>query len=754
MNDRDLIQTGTAQDTNDGYYAWVEILPAAEEDIFSSGGSLAPVEPGDQINAYVAETATSDMWTIYIQDSTQNWYFQQNFRYHGPGQSAEWIEEAPTVGGEQSTPADFGTADFSATEIYGDFGSSGTGWHSTDMDADNEIAMVDEAGTTTLATPSAPSAPSPTGQGFSDTYVTAPGTPTDLVATAGINSVYLSWQGPTYDGGTSIVGYYVNEYLSGALQQTIYVTTTSTTVTGLTPGNLYSFSVAAYSSGNWTSAYSATTPPVTPTPITPTVTAVSPITGTTAGGTSVTITGTGLAGVTMVDFGTTGATSFAVVSSTSITATSPEEPVGTVDVTVTTSGGTSAISTADQFTYISTSLPSATTGAATSVGSSNATLNGSVNANGSTATYYFEYGTTTSYGSTTSSTSAGSGTSTVAETASLTGLGAGSTYDFQLVATNSNGTTDGGNLTFTTGSTPLPPPPPPPPPVTVTLTPVTVTLTPVTVTLTQGGPISATVSYGAGYSGQSLTVTNAAGTVGYTEATSMVSTDVVVSGRGSISGAASLTPGTYEVGGGDRDTSGDIGTWTFYLTVVKASQIVTFTAPSGGAVNGSGSLSPTASSGLTVTLSVDGTTTHDACSIFGGTVRYLHAGSCIIEADQAGDADYLPATQVHKTITVGMATTKVTLELSATKVTYGDEQTELLSVTVLPQHSGAAPSGTVTIKTSATTLSVITLSSGRGWWTMSDKKLKPGAYHLVGTYSGSRNFKGSISAKETLTIAK
>jgi hypothetical protein len=342
----------------------------------------------------------------------------------------------------------------------------------------------------------------------------------------------------------------------------------------------------------------------------------------------------------------------------------------------------------------------------------------------------------------------------VAETASLTGLGAGSTYDFQLVATNSNGTTDGGNLTFTTGSTPLPPPPPPPPPVTVTLTPVTVTLTPVTVTLTQGGPISATVSYGAGYSGQSLTVTNAAGTVGYTEATSMVSTDVVVSGRGSISGAASLTPGTYEVGGGDRDTSGDIGTWTFYLTVVKASQIVTFTAPSGGAVNGSGSLSPTASSGLTVTLSVDGTTTHDACSIFGGTVRYLHAGSCIIEADQAGDADYLPATQVHKTITVGMATTKVTLELSATKVTYGDEQTELLSVTVLPQHSGAAPSGTVTIKTSATTLSVITLSSGRGWWTMSDKKLKPGAYHLVGTYSGSRNFKGSISAKETLTIAK
>ncbi len=740
MNNTDLIQTGTGQDTIDGYYAWIEILPADEEEIFSSGGTPAPVEPGDQIDAHVVETATSDVWTIYIEDSTQNWYFDDTFSYDGPGQSAEWIEEAPTVGGQQSTPADFGTVDFSGTEIYGDFGSSGTSWYSTNMDADNEIAMVNEAGTTTLAMPSAPSAPSSTGQSFSDTYVTAPGTPTDLVATAGVNSVYLSWQAPTYDGGTSIVGYYVNEYLSGALQQTIYVTTTSTTVTGLTPGNFYSFSVAAYSAGNWTSAYTATTAPVTPTPVTPAVTDVSPISGTTAGGTSVTITGTGFTGATTVDFGTTSATSFAVVSSTSITAMSPEESAGTVDVTVTTSGGTSAVSIADQFTFTSTLLPSATTDAATSVGSSSATLNGSVNPNGSATTYYFEYGTTTSYGLTTSSTSAGSGTSTVAETASLTGLSANTTYDFRLVATNANGTTDGGNLIFTTSSTPLPPPPPPP--------------APVTVTLTQGGPTSATVTYGAGYSGQSLTVTNATGTVSYTEATSVDSTEIVVSGSGGISAVASLTPGTYEVGGGDKDTSGDIGTWTFNLTVAKASQTITFTAPSGGTVNGSALLSATASSGLTVTLSVDGTRTHDACSISGDTVRYFHAGRCVIDANQTGNADYLAATQVHKTITVGMATTKITLKLSATKVTYGDEQTELLSVTVLPQHSGTTPSGTVTIKTSATTLCVIKLSSGRGWWTMSDKKLKPGAYHLVGTYSGSRNFKGSISAKETLTIAK
>ena len=34
------------------------------------------------------------------------------------------------------------------------------------------------------------------------------------------------------------------------------------------------------------------------------------------------------------------------------------------------------------------------------------------------------------------------------------------------------------------------------------------------------------------------------------------------------------------------------------------------------------------------------------------------------------------------------------------------------------------------------------------------KKLKVGTYNLVATYGGSTNFKGSTSAKETLTVAK
>ena len=96
----------------------------------------------------------------------------------------------------------------------------------------------------------------------------------------------------------------------------------------------------------------------------PLITAVSPNSGPTAGGTQVTITGTGLDGSsasnTSVDFGMTPVTTGNFTPSTtsgsplaSIMVTSPAvSSVGTVDVTVTNNFGTSATSTAAQFTYI------------------------------------------------------------------------------------------------------------------------------------------------------------------------------------------------------------------------------------------------------------------------------------------------------------------------------------------------------------------------------------------------------------------
>lgn len=83
----------------------------------------------------------------------------------------------------------------------------------------------------------------------------------------------------------------------------------------------------------------------------PTVTSVSPSQGSTAGGTSVTITGTNLSDVTSVRFGGT-AGGITSKTSTQIVATSPAGSAGTVDITVTSPGGTSATNGSDQFTYV------------------------------------------------------------------------------------------------------------------------------------------------------------------------------------------------------------------------------------------------------------------------------------------------------------------------------------------------------------------------------------------------------------------
>ena len=85
----------------------------------------------------------------------------------------------------------------------------------------------------------------------------------------------------------------------------------------------------------------------------PAVTSVAPGEGPQAGGTTVTISGSEFNDASAVKFGTAEAASFAVNSDTSITAVSPPGS-GTVDVTVTTPGGTSATGEADRFTYVHT----------------------------------------------------------------------------------------------------------------------------------------------------------------------------------------------------------------------------------------------------------------------------------------------------------------------------------------------------------------------------------------------------------------
>ena len=152
-------------------------------------------------------------------------------------------------------------------------------------------------------------------------------------------------------GGTSvtITG---TDFIVGAttvtfngVQATGITVTDSTHITATTPpgaGNPGVVSVnvttlGGTSANNW--FYTYTTLPIVT--VVSNGTQYNPAHGSSTGGTVLSIIGIGFIGATAVTFGDTQATTFTVISNTSITATTPSGSVGTVSVNVTTLGGTS-----------------------------------------------------------------------------------------------------------------------------------------------------------------------------------------------------------------------------------------------------------------------------------------------------------------------------------------------------------------------------------------------------------------------------
>ncbi|HET7416578.1 MAG TPA: hypothetical protein VFJ61_02980 [Solirubrobacterales bacterium] len=98
--------------------------------------------------------------------------------------------------------------------------------------------------------------------------------------------------------------------------------------------------------------------------------------------------------------------------------------------------------------------PVVSTGSASAVGESEATLNGTVNPSEQETSYFFEYGTSVAYGQKTPEAAAGSGSAPVSKSATVGGLSAATTYHFRLVAKNATGTTFGSDRSFATAGPP------------------------------------------------------------------------------------------------------------------------------------------------------------------------------------------------------------------------------------------------------------------------------------------------------------
>jgi hypothetical protein len=101
------------------------------------------------------------------------------------------------------------------------------------------------------------------------------------------------------------------------------------------------------------------------------------------------------------------------------------------------------------------STTTVTTGEASQLTSSSATLVGSIYPGNQETSYYFQYGQSDAYCGQTSLTPLGSTTATTHVSTSLTGLTAYTIYHYRLVAVNAQGTMDGRDRTFTTKKVPL-----------------------------------------------------------------------------------------------------------------------------------------------------------------------------------------------------------------------------------------------------------------------------------------------------------
>ncbi len=99
--------------------------------------------------------------------------------------------------------------------------------------------------------------------------------------------------------------------------------------------------------------------------------------------------------------------------------------------------------------------PSVSTSGARALSFASATLNGSVNPNGSDTSYYFQYGLTRAYGGQTAIADAGAGTHRLRVSLGVAGLQPLTVYHYRLVGVNSAGASIGTDETLLTTKVPL-----------------------------------------------------------------------------------------------------------------------------------------------------------------------------------------------------------------------------------------------------------------------------------------------------------
>jgi hypothetical protein len=129
------------------------------------------------------------------------------------------------------------------------------------------------------------------------------------------------------------------------------------------------------------------------------------------------------------------------------------------------------------------------------------------------------------------------------------------------------------------------------------------------------------------------------------------------------------------------------------------------------------------------------------------------AGTVKITSSYAGNDVLGGSSSQVRIFQINKATSRTVLTLSTTKITYGKEQAERLTVRVSPQYAGT-PGGKVTIKHGTAVVCTITLAHGTSSCALAARTLPVGTDHLIATYPGNGNFAGSVTAPKALTVVR
>jgi dolichol kinase len=174
-------------------------------------------------------------------------------------------------------------------------------------------------------------------------------------------------------------------------------------------------------------------------------------------------------------------------------------------------------------------------------------------------------------------------------------------------------------------------------------------------------------------------------------------------------------------------------TQKFTLTVGTAQQTITFTStpPASPVVGQTYPVTATGGgSGNPVTFAIDPSSAA-VCTISNATVTFTSPGACLIDAAQAGNSQYAPATN-SQSVPVSQASTSTAVTVQAKTIT--------ATVTATPPGAGT-PAGTVTFSVDGTQVGQKSLSGGTA--TLSYKVPSGMTHNVSAVYGGSTDFAGS-----------